>query len=101
MDIWHIDETTIHTQNRDLILKNILHVPQATKNLVSIHHFTTDNNVFLKFHNYFFLIKPRGGFFLKGSVTRASILCQHCLQDEFLELASHHSINGIVGLVIL
>jgi hypothetical protein len=55
MDIFHVCETTIHTQHRDLKLKNILHVPQATKNLVSVHCFTPDNNVFLEFHPFFFL----------------------------------------------
>jgi hypothetical protein len=59
MDICHVGETTIHTQHRDLKLKNILHVPQATKNLDSVHCFTTDNNVFLEFHPFFFLIKNR------------------------------------------
>jgi hypothetical protein len=55
MGIFHVCETTIHTQHHDLKLKNILHVPQATKNLVSVHCFTPDNNVFLEFHPFFFL----------------------------------------------
>jgi hypothetical protein len=59
MDNCHVGETTIHTQHRDLKLKNILHVPQATKNLAFVHRFTTHNNVFLEFHPYFFLIKDR------------------------------------------
>jgi hypothetical protein len=68
MDISHIGETTIPTQSQDLKLKQILHVPQATKNLVSIHRLSTDNNVFLEFHPYFFLIKDQatGRLLLKG-----------------------------------
>jgi hypothetical protein len=38
---------------------NVLHVPQATKNLVSIHHLATDNNFFLEFHPYSFLVKDQ------------------------------------------
>jgi hypothetical protein len=59
MDISHIGEATIYTHNRNLKLKQVLHVPQATKNLVSVHYFAVDNNVFLEYHPYFFLIKDR------------------------------------------
>jgi hypothetical protein len=68
MDISHIGETTIPTQSRDLKLKEILHVPQVTKNLISFHCYSTDNNVFLEFHPYFSLIKDRAtrSLLLKG-----------------------------------
>jgi hypothetical protein len=46
MHISHIDHSTIHTHDRDLVLKDILHVLDASKNLVSIHKFTYDNNAF-------------------------------------------------------
>lgn len=59
MDINHIGKATIHTQTCNLSLDHILHVPQATKNLVSVHRLTADNNVFLEFHPNFFLIKDR------------------------------------------
>jgi histone deacetylase 1/2 len=42
-----------------LQLKNILHVPSASKNLLSIHKLARDNDVFVEFHAYFFLIKDR------------------------------------------
>jgi hypothetical protein len=29
------------------------------KNLISVHHFALDNNVFIEFHPYFFLIKDK------------------------------------------
>jgi hypothetical protein len=41
------------------LLKNIFHVPSAHKSLASVHHFTSDNNVFLEFHPNFFLIKDK------------------------------------------
>jgi hypothetical protein len=59
MPISHIGQFTIHTHDRDLILKNILHVPNAFKNLVSIYKFTYDNNVFFEFHHWYFLLKDR------------------------------------------
>jgi hypothetical protein len=39
----------IHTPSHTLELCNILHVSKATKNLMSIHPFTLDNNVFFEF----------------------------------------------------
>jgi hypothetical protein len=65
LDICHVGETTIHTQHRDLKLKIILHVPQATNNLISVHCFTLDNNVFLEFHPFFFI---------KDRITRRPLL---------------------------
>ena len=59
MSISHVGHSILHTSDRDLILKNVLHVPQAKKNLVSVHRFTTDNNVFLEFHPSFFLVKDQ------------------------------------------
>jgi hypothetical protein len=59
MDISHVGEGAIYTRSQNLKLKQILHVPQATKNLVSVHRFVVDNNIFLEYHFYFFLIKDR------------------------------------------
>jgi hypothetical protein len=44
---------------RPLYLKNILHVPQAIKNLISAHHLAIDNYVFLEIHPKYFFIKDR------------------------------------------
>jgi hypothetical protein len=59
MDISHVGEGAIYTRSQNLKLKQILHVPQDTKNLVSVHRFVVDNNIFLEYHPYFFLIKDR------------------------------------------
>jgi hypothetical protein len=50
MPISHIGHSTIHTHDHDLILKDILHVSDASKNLISVHKFTYHNNAFFEFH---------------------------------------------------
>jgi hypothetical protein len=42
--------------SRDLFPHSVLDFLQTKKNLVSIHHFTNDNNAFVEYHpNFFFL----------------------------------------------
>jgi hypothetical protein len=50
MKIRHIGSTTLHTPSHDLILKDVLHVPAANKNLIFIHRFAYDNQVFFELH---------------------------------------------------
>ena len=47
MDICHIGQASINspTLKRDLVLKDVLHVPQPDKNLASMSHLTSGNNV--------------------------------------------------------
>lgn len=59
MGISHIGHTTVHTPSRNIHLNNVLYVPEAKKNLVSVHRLTTDNSVFLEFHPEFFLVKDQ------------------------------------------
>jgi hypothetical protein len=70
MPISHIGQTTIHSHDRSLILKDILHVPDASKNLLSIHKFAYDNNAFFEFHPWHFLLKDRD--------TRKPLLRRRC-----------------------
>lgn len=57
LSIHHICHSHILTPNKTLNLKNVLHVPSANKNLLSVHHFTMDNDVFLEFHPGHFFVK--------------------------------------------
>jgi hypothetical protein len=57
--ITQVGRSAIHTPTRELSLCNVLYVPKASKNLVSVHHFTHDNHVFLELHPCHFLIKDR------------------------------------------
>jgi hypothetical protein len=59
MNISHIGNSILCTPHGSFDLKNILHVPTASKNLLSIHRFTLDNHVFIEFHLFFFLIKDQ------------------------------------------
>jgi hypothetical protein len=75
MEISHVGSSIIPTSTRNLVLKNVLHVPTATKNLISVHKFTLDNDMFIEFHPFYFFIKDhktrkvllhgpcRGGFY--------------------------------------
>jgi hypothetical protein len=70
MIIKHVGHSAVSTPHRHILLKNILHVPQATRNLAFVHHLTVDNDVFLELHPPFFLsrIGPRGEPFCTGHV---------------------------------
>jgi hypothetical protein len=57
MNICHIGHSLTPTPTKDLVLKNIFHVPDGTKNLLSIHHFTTDNHASIESFLNYFLIK--------------------------------------------
>lgn len=59
MNISHIGRTTVRTPTRNIQLNDVLYVPQAKKNLVSVHRLTADNSVFIEFHPDFFLIKDQ------------------------------------------
>jgi len=59
MKIDHIGHSTLCFPSSQIHLKNVLHVPQASKNLVSVNRITRDNNVFLEFHPDRFLIKDQ------------------------------------------
>jgi hypothetical protein len=50
MMIKHIGHSIVSTSSRRLFLNNVLHVPQATRNLASVHRLTFNNDVFLELH---------------------------------------------------
>jgi hypothetical protein len=59
MDITQVGSSIIPSSSLDLVLNNVLHVPSMHKNLISVHRFTLDNDMFIEFHPYFFLIKDQ------------------------------------------
>ena len=88
MHISHIGHTTFHTPNRDIHLKNVLHVPQATKNLVSVHKLASGNSAFLEFHPDFFAIKDQA--------TKKTILKGRCHQGLYpIPATSIKQVHGV------
>jgi histone deacetylase 1/2 len=59
MKIANVGHSTLYSPSRNLHLNNIMHVPRAKKNLVSVNRFTRDNDVFLEFHPNHFSIKEQ------------------------------------------
>jgi hypothetical protein len=59
MHIKHIGQSTIPTSSKSLHLRDILHVPCVSRNLLSVKKFCYDNNVFFEFHAWYFLVKYR------------------------------------------
>jgi hypothetical protein len=70
MMIKHIGHSVVSTPSRTIHLNNVLHVPQATRNLASVHHLTSDNDCFLELHPTFFLVKDQH--------MRLTLLHGHC-----------------------
>lgn len=57
LPITHFGTSYIHNPSRSFILRNVLYVPIASKNLISVHQFTKANNVSLEFFPDYFLVK--------------------------------------------
>jgi histone deacetylase 1/2 len=59
MEISHVGHGTLHTPSTNFHLHKVLHVPSASKSLVSVNKFTRDNNIFLEFHPDHFAVKEQ------------------------------------------
>jgi len=57
MRIDQIGQGHVFTPNRNLALNNILYIPEANKNLLSVHRLTSDNQAFIEYHPTHFVIK--------------------------------------------
>ncbi|KAL6322734.1 hypothetical protein AAG906_015420 [Vitis piasezkii] len=53
------DKVMVGNASRSLNLKNILHVPQLTTNLISVNRLCTDNNVTVEFFTNGFVVKDQ------------------------------------------
>jgi hypothetical protein len=60
MKIQHVGSSKLCSYTSTFHLNTILHVPQASKSLVSVNHLTRDNNVFLEFYPDHFSMKEWG-----------------------------------------
>lgn len=57
--ISYVGDSKISTASHALFLRDILHVPEITKNLSSVVQFTSDNDVVFEFHPGSCLVKDR------------------------------------------
>jgi histone deacetylase 1/2 len=57
LSISHIGHSKL--AGSSLHLRDILHVPHISKHLLSVYRLVCDNNVFVEFHKFFFLVKDK------------------------------------------
>jgi hypothetical protein len=57
LPIHHIGTTQLSTPTTNFCLNNVLHVPEISNNLLSVHKFTNDTNTFMEFHPSRFCVK--------------------------------------------
>jgi hypothetical protein len=90
MEITRIGTSVIPTSDRDLVLNKVLHVPSTHKNLISVHRFTLDNDTYIKFHPFFFLIKDRKtGKVLRHGPCRGGLYPLPSSSSKFRKLVLH------------
>jgi histone deacetylase 1/2 len=86
MNIDHVGNSIVQSHDQNLHLKNILHVPDASKSLISAHRLTKDNYAFVEIHPNFFCIKDQ--------VTRRVLLDGPC-EDGLYPLPTSSSSSSI------
>jgi hypothetical protein len=66
--VLHIDSLVLHSPNQTFLLRDTLCVPNLSKNLIYVHHLTKQNNVFIEFQPFYFLVKDiiTGAILLRG-----------------------------------
>ncbi|GJZ48293.1 retrovirus-related pol polyprotein from transposon TNT 1-94 [Tanacetum coccineum] len=57
LPILHIGSYKVYSPQKTFSLKNILHVPEISHNLLSVQIFCHDNDVFFEFHTSYFVVK--------------------------------------------
>jgi hypothetical protein len=57
LPISHSGSASLSLSHSQLLLKQLLYVPNICKNLLSVHQFALDNSVFFEFHSSHFIIK--------------------------------------------
>ena len=85
MRISQISRSIVRTPKQNLVLKNVLYIPQANKNLASVHRLTSDNNAFIEYHPDYFLIKDQA--------TRKTLLRGDCKGGLYPLKSSRSSSN--------
>jgi histone deacetylase 1/2 len=94
LHIEHIGQSSVNTSaEKPLALRNVLHVPKITKNLISTHRLTNDNDVSVEYFPSFFVVKDLA--------TRKSLLRGPCRGGlyPFLPSTLHHDKAAMLASV--
>lgn len=75
MQILHVGQAALASRYKTFKLRNVLHVPSVTRNLLSVRRFTTDNHVSMEFYPNHLLVKDLD--------TRNTVLSGHCRGDLY------------------
>lgn len=59
LSIAHVGHSRLAGPTHNLALRNILHVPDISKNLLSVYKIVFDNPIFVEFHRSFFCVKDK------------------------------------------
>lgn len=80
----HSGSLVFRSPTRTFKLNDTLCVPSIRKNLISVHHFTTQNRVFIEFHPSYFLVKDQitGAILLKGACENGVYTLPNSLVDS-------------------
>jgi hypothetical protein len=108
LPIKHIGSTQFSTPTASFLLNNVFHVPQISKNLISVHKFTKDTNTSMDFGPSCFRVQALDS----GKHCYAGRVKMDCIHSLFFQvkIPSHpllylvnalHSISGILAWVIL
>lgn len=101
LPIQHIGKGILPTPSSKLLLSNLLHVPNLSYNLLSVHHLTNDNNCFITFdaNGYFIFDRKTNQLLLKGPCHQGLYVIKSAIapttQDRHLALLSTHSISNL------
>jgi histone deacetylase 1/2 len=87
MEIKHIGHGVLNFPTSRLHLKNILHVPSASKDLLSVHRLANDNNVFFEFHPKHYCVKDQE--------TRTTLLTGPCKNGLYPVKSSNKRVLGV------
>jgi histone deacetylase 1/2 len=87
MEIQHIGNGVLRSPKGNLHLKNILHVPSASKDFLSVHCIANDNNVFFEFHPKHFCVKDQE--------TRRILLTGPCKNGLYTVESANKTVLGV------
>ncbi|KAE8731838.1 hypothetical protein F3Y22_tig00002511pilonHSYRG00364 [Hibiscus syriacus] len=94
----HIRSLTLKSPQKTFILNDTLYVPSLSKNLIFVHHFTSQNNVLVEFHPSHFLVKDKstGVTLLRGACENGVYIFPETLAVS-PKVANVHERTSLVG----